>query len=125
MRPLRQKSDFVKVLKFNSPKIVILMAVFAVACTGAAQPFFGWTFASLLTALTTPIELKQMQLIMEGKDPALWKDNLRDDIITYTWDILIIALVVFIGYIGKIYFFSYLGEKVTLKIRQLLYYSIL
>lgn len=117
MRPLREKSDFVKVLKFNSPKIVIFMAIFAVACTGACQPFFGWTFASMLTCLTTPIDLTQMQLILEGKDPSEWKDNLRDDVVKYSCYILIIAAVIFVGYIGKIYFFSYLGERVTLKIR--------
>lgn len=33
---MRAKSDFMKVMKFNSPKIVIFLAVFAVACTGAS-----------------------------------------------------------------------------------------
>lgn len=117
MKPLRAKSDFGKVMKFNSPKIVIFLAVLAVACTGAAQPFFGWTFASMLTVLTTPIELSEFQLVMEGKDPNLWKDNLRDDVVRYTRDILIIGAIVFIGYLGKIYLFSFLGERVTLKVR--------
>ena len=36
LRPLRAKSDFMKVMKFNSPKIVIFLAIVAVACTGAA-----------------------------------------------------------------------------------------
>lgn len=79
----------------------------------------------MLTSLTTPINLLELQLILEGKDPNIWKDNLRDDIVKYTIDILIIGAIVFFGYLGKIYLFSYLGEKVTLKIRQLLYYSIL
>lgn len=35
------------------------------------------------------------------------------------------AGVMFFGYIGKSYLFSYLGENVTLKVRQLLYESIL
>jgi len=79
----------------------------------------------MLTTLTKPIELAEMELISEGKDPSLWKDDLRDDVVKYTIYILIIGGIVFAGYLGKIYLFSYLGEKVTLKIRQLLYYSIL
>lgn len=35
------------------------------------------------------------------------------------------AGVMWVGYLGKSYIFSYLGENVTLKIRQLLYFSIL
>jgi len=31
----------------------------------------------------------------------------------------------FVGYIGKSYIFSYLGENVTMKVRQELYKSIL
>jgi hypothetical protein len=62
---------------------------------------------------------------MEGKDPNLWKDNLRDDIVRYTIYILIIGGITFIGYLGKIYLFSFLGEKVTIKVRRLLYFSIL
>lgn len=33
--------------------------------------------------------------------------------------------VLFVGYTGKSYIFAYLGENVTLKIRQLIYESIL
>lgn len=125
MKPLRAKSDFMKVMKFNSPKSVIFLAVLAVAFTGSTQPFFGWTFALFLTVLTKPIELSEFELYMEGKDPNLWKDNLRDDVVRYTIYILIIGVITFIGYLGKIYLFSFLGEKVTIKVRRLLYFSIL
>jgi len=36
-----------------------------------------------------------------------------------------IAIVTFVGYVGKSYIFSFLGENVTMKVRQLLYKSIL
>jgi len=39
--------------------------------------------------------------------------------------ITIMAAVLFVGYTGKSYIFAYLGENVTLKIRQLIYESIL
>jgi ABC-type multidrug transport system fused ATPase/permease subunit len=35
------------------------------------------------------------------------------------------AIVIFIGYMGKSYIFSYLGENVTMKLRELTYNSIL
>jgi hypothetical protein len=38
---------------------------------------------------------------------------------------LILAGIMFIGYLGKSYLFSYLGENVTLKIRTMLYKAIL
>jgi hypothetical protein len=57
----------------------------------------------------------------EGKDPELWKKNLEDDIVELTLYIVGMAIVLFVGYMGKSYIFSYLGENVTMKIRQLIY----
>jgi len=105
-------------MKFNSPNIVIFLAVLSVMCAGGSQPFFGWTFANMMTCMTAPIDIAEAN----GID---WKGPLRTDIINYTIYILIIGGVIFVSYIGKIYLFSYLGERVTLKVRQLLYYSIL
>lgn len=50
---------------------------------------------------------------------------MEDDVIILTLYIIIIAGITFFGYVGKSYCFSYLGENVTLKIRQLLYMAIL
>ena len=66
-----------------------------------------------------------MALIKEGKDPELWKKQLEDDVVELTLYIVYMACVLFVGYMGKSYIFSYLGENVTLKIRQLIYESIL
>lgn len=118
LKPLRAKSDFMKVMKFNSPRIVIFLAVVSVMCAGGSQPFFGWIFANMMTSMTAPVDIDE-QL---GID---WRTNLRNDIVKYTIYILIIGGVIFVSYIGKIYLFSFLGERVTLKVRQLLYYSIL
>lgn len=50
---------------------------------------------------------------------------MEEQVIELTWYTLIMAGAMFIGYVGKSYLFSYLGENVTLKVRQLLYESIL
>lgn len=51
----------------------------------------------------------------------LWKTNLEDDVVELTLYIVIMAGVLYVGYMGKSYIFGYLGENVTLKIRQLIY----
>lgn len=50
---------------------------------------------------------------------------MQEEVIDLTIYTLIMAGAMFIGYVGKSYLFSYLGENVTLKVRQLLYESIL
>ena len=60
LRPLRAKSDFMKVMKYNSPTIVIILAVISVMCAGGSQPFFGWTFANMMTCMTEPVELAEI-----------------------------------------------------------------
>lgn len=79
----------------------------------------------MMMILIFPVEQSKLILISEGKDPMLWKTNLEDDVVELTIYILIMAGVLYFGYMGKSYIFSYLGENVTLKIRQLIYESIL
>lgn len=62
IKPLRERSDFMKVMAFNSPKIAILFAVIAVALAGVAQPFLGWIFADLLLTLSVPVEYIKFDL---------------------------------------------------------------
>lgn len=50
---------------------------------------------------------------------------MEKDIIKLVIYTLIMCAVMFFGYLGKSYLFSYLGENVTLKVRKLLYESIL
>lgn len=125
IKPLREKSDFAKVLAYNNPKILILPALIAVAAAGFCQPLFGWVFSEFLQVLTFPVEFMKLELQMKGQDPELWKTNLKEDVIEFTLYIVYMALVIFFGYLGKSYIFSYLGENVTLKIRELLYEAIL
>jgi len=54
-----------------------------------------------------------------------WKTGLEKETVELTLYTLGIAVAVFVGYMGKSYIFGYLGENVTMKIRQILYKSIL
>lgn len=55
MKPLREKSDFMKVMDLNEPIWVVFLACFIVGLAGLCQPFFGWVFSDMLTTLTLPI----------------------------------------------------------------------
>lgn len=48
MKPLRERSDFAKVMAFNTPKVFIFLACFAVATAGVCQPLYGWVFSEFL-----------------------------------------------------------------------------
>lgn len=62
MKPLRARSDFKKVMAFNSPKIMIFISCLCVAAAGLSQPFFGWVFAEIMTTLTFPVEYMKLEL---------------------------------------------------------------
>jgi hypothetical protein len=81
MKPLRAKSDFMKVMDLNEPMFLVFVACFIVGLAGLCQPFFGWVFSEMITVLTVPIDFAKLILVFDGKDPELWKDNLKDDVI--------------------------------------------
>lgn len=70
MEPLRKQSDFMKVLSYNHPKWIIVIACISVAAAGFCQPLFGWIFAEMMQVLTVPIEGLKMAY------PDDWKERL-------------------------------------------------
>lgn len=56
LKPLREKSDFMKVMAFNHPKSAILFAAIGVAIAGGLQPILGWIWADMLFTLSIPVE---------------------------------------------------------------------
>lgn len=122
---MRERSDFMKVMAFNHPKIAIFFAVIGVALAGVAQPFLGWIFADLLLTLSLPVEYIKLSLMAEGKSADLWKDDLKEDVERLALLMVILGAVTFVSYMLKSYLFSVLGENVTLEVRRLLYRSIL
>jgi len=55
LKPLRAKSDFAKVMTYNSHKILIIPALMALAACGFSQPYFGYVFAKLMQIMTLPL----------------------------------------------------------------------
>jgi hypothetical protein len=54
LKELREKSDFVKVMAYNNPKIIIPVGCLLVGAAGFCQPLFGWVFSNFQTILTNP-----------------------------------------------------------------------
>lgn len=125
MAPLRERSDFMKVMAFNSPKIAIVFAVIGVTIAGLLQPFLGWVWADLLLTLSIPVEYIMAELVSKGKDPSEWKTELKDDCERLALLLTLLGAATFVSYVIKSYLFTVLGENVTIQIRELLYKSIL
>lgn len=119
LKPLRAQSDFAKVMRYNHPKILIAPALLAVAICGSTQPLFGWIFSKVMQTMTIPV--KSLKFVYKDK----WAEKLEDEIVELVIYTCGIAAAMFFGIVGKSYIFGYLGENVTMKIRQLLYGSIL
>lgn len=112
---------------YNYPKILIVPACMAVAICGFTQPLFGWIFSLYMKILTSPQAPRTPNMsdsIFNDQKDA-WKAGLEEDTVELTLYTLYIAVAMFVGYMGKSYIFGYLGENVTMKIRQILYQSIL
>lgn len=114
IKPLKQKSDFMKVMAFNTPKVAIGFAVFGVAIAGLLQPTLGVIFADLLMKISMPTEAVELQLIIDKKFNTTWQDKIKDDVSILAIYMLIMGVVCFISYMMKSYLFVVLGENVTL-----------
>lgn len=107
-----EKSPFMKLLPYNKPVIFIVVALIASANNGSAMPLFGLVFAKMLALLSIP--------------PDMFEDNhLKNEIHKYCLYMTIVACLVGIGSFLQRYTFGSLGNKVTYKIRDLLYSKIL
>jgi hypothetical protein len=62
LKPLREKSDYNKVMAFNEPMWMVFVACFAVAAAGFCQPAFGWIFSRMMTVLTVPVKFAKLAL---------------------------------------------------------------
>ena len=111
MKPLREKSDFAKVMAYNHPKILIIPACLAVSACGFSQPLFGWIFSKIMQTMTLPVAYLK---IIHGDG---WKDHLKGEVTDLAMYTVYIAIAMFVGYMGKSYIFGYLGENVTMKVR--------
>lgn len=135
LKKLKETSEFSKIMVYNHPKILIVPALLAVAMCGFTQPLFGWIFSLYMNILTTPDLTKYKPSVLALKGNALatalaegkeaWRTDLQDETVKLTLYTVYIAVAMFFGIVGKSFIFGYLGENVTMKIRVLLYKSIL
>jgi len=135
LKKLKETSEFSKIMVYNHPKILIVPALLAVAMCGFTQPLFGWIFSLYMKILTTPDLTKYKPSVLALKGNALttalaegkeaWRTDLQDETVKLTLYTVYIAVAMFVGIVGKSFIFGYLGENVTMKIRVLLYKSIL
>tara|TARA_B110000285_G_scaffold51390_1_gene58463 strand:- start:82 stop:540 length:459 start_codon:yes stop_codon:yes gene_type:complete len=118
-----EKSPFMKLLPYNKPVIFIVVALIASANNGSAMPLFGLVFAKMLALLSVPPEMFDLKNL-DGT--AMFEDNyLKNEIHKYCLYMTIVACFAGIGSFFQRYMFGSLGNKVTYKIRDLLYSKIL
>lgn len=105
-----------KVMAYNHPKSLIGIAVIGAAIMGFSQPFLGIIFAKVMGLLTVPLELLE---VVEG--PDYYRDTLD------LWVLLTVAtsFACLFAVTTRGAAFSTLGNKVTQKIREILYNAIL
>lgn len=117
-----KKSAFRKVFKYNSPVIFVYIGVFSSIVLGACMPVFGIFFSKYLQVTTENIPPGPY-------NPTMTEDHYDNIITTKTNEYIgyvaaIGGTVWFMGYLNK-YMFGVVGENVTIKIRKVLYASIM
>lgn len=112
---------FTKLMKYNSPKVLIFIGLICTIPSGLANPICGIAFAKILTLLSLPVSyLKFLDPAGLGGFPYL-----KEEIIYWSIAMLIIAGVCLISFSLTKKCFGTLGNNVTLEVRKLLYSKIL
>jgi len=116
LKPFNETSDFNKIFKYNNPIILIPIACLCSAAAGFTQPFLGVIFAKVMNLLTVPVDL---WAVIE--DP----DYLQTELNFWVLMTCLMAVICFVGFSGRSAAFGFIGQNVTLKIRNVLYEAIL
>jgi len=116
MLSLQKTSGFSKLLPFNNPKSLLVIAIVASLTGGAAQPIFAIFFSKVLAILTPDIDLIEKlthtgYVLEECSKYCLW--------------MFLVACASGFSSFSQKYSFGILGTNVTLKIREVLYDNIL
>jgi len=116
----RQKeSPSGRVFAMNSPKIAVFIAIFCSAVNGSLQPFFGLVFSKLLAAMSIP------KIYVEGVLLRDFETYMFEETDIYVYILLGCAVISFVIQYLKLVLFGRVSENVTLKIRKVLYTSII
>ena len=105
-------AGFLRLMEYNRPVGLVIMACFGSLLTGGGQPLFGWIFSKVMVVLIEPVTDDNIQKI-------------KDDTSFYALMTFLIGVAAMIGVIINKTGFGILGQNVTLEIRILLYKSIL
>lgn len=109
-------SGYTKLAPYNKPTYLIVIATLGAILNGSAQPILGVVFAKMLGLLSAP---KEYLALMFGED------YLQDEITKYTFFMIGLAVANGIAIVFQKYSFGYLGNKVTQRVREVLYVNIL
>lgn len=94
----------------------MVVATFGAMLNGSSQPILGVVFAKLIGLLSTPTWYL---------NSTKGENYLQEEVTKYSLFMVYVALLVGVAVVLQKYSFGYLGNKVTLKVRELLYMSIL
>jgi len=116
LAPLKAKSNFSRVFKYNSPKYLIFVGCFFAGISGACNPIFGVIFSKVMTLLTVPLPML-----------VKWKgeDYLMEEMSFWCIMILFVAIATMLGVMFRTIAFGKLGENLTYSVRSMLYLNIL
>mmetsp|Transcript_41198 Transcript_41198/g.62679 ORF Transcript_41198/g.62679 Transcript_41198/m.62679 type:complete len:371 (-) Transcript_41198:1272-2384(-) len=109
---------FSKLMPYNRPTILVIIAVVGALLNGGIMPAFGVILSQLLAALTIPYEMYDVFFI-DGEDDSLMK-RVKINVLY----LCIISVLSFIFTFVSKMSFGYLGSNVTLKVREVLYEKI-
>lgn len=96
-----------------------MTGTFGALISGSMQPILGIVFAKLLSVLSLPIEFLK---IREGDD---WADWLKGEVTFLSMVMIYCAIVNLFSILFQKYSYGYLGNNVTMKVREILYTNIL
>lgn len=114
------RSSMIKrIFKYNNPRWMFWVAMFSSIVVAFIQPIFGIVFSKILAVLTVP---EEYVVYVMGKQ---YDGYVRHELNKWVFGLLGCAGAQLVFGFCSLYFFSYLGENVTLQIRKELYESIL
>lgn len=99
-------------MKYNSPKLYLVLGMFGSAINGSIMPTFAIAFAYYNELLSAP-------------SGTYTNEYIEEKVKLYSAIMAILGVVSFIAMFGSKFCFTSLGENVTLHIRKVLYSTIL
>ena len=116
-----ETSGFSKLLKWNDPKVLIVIGGILNAFNGFIQPVTGIFMSKLLSLMSLPA-----QYLVDKNDPSIkGMEYLEREIIMWVILFAVVGIITLFSYFIAKKSFGTLGENVTLSVRKYLYSSIM